>query len=299
GTPAGTVRVKDIVVGSAGSSPQRLTAGGSVLFFVANDGDGLKLWMSNGTEAGTRRVDPSSAALNPEELTFTGGALYYSADEEGSGREPYAVYPAFFGDCTPPHVTCPAGVTVEATKPAGADVSYSAGATDDSGAAPTVSYSPATGSTFPVGDNPVSVTATDAAGNSDTCSFTVAVKDSRAPIITCPADVVLSATGADGAVVDYPAAQATDTISSVTLSYSAPSGSKFPVGDNQVQVTASDASGNTASCTFNVKVNAASGGDSKDSGCGCTAGFTAEAPWLLLGLFAPWMARRRRFRAWS
>jgi MYXO-CTERM domain-containing protein len=44
-------------------------------------------------------------------------------------------------------------------------------------------------------------------------------------------------------------------------------------------------------------VNAASGGDSKDSGCGCTSGFAADAPWLLLGLFAPLMARRRR-SAW-
>jgi MYXO-CTERM domain-containing protein len=157
-----------------------------------------------------------------------------------------------------------------------------------------VSYSRATGTTFPVGDTTVTATATDAAGNADTCSFTVAVKDSKDPTITCPANVVVSATGEDGAVVDYPAAQATDTISSVTLSYTTPSGSKFPVGDNRVQVTASDSSGNTASCTFNVKVNAASGGDSKDSGCGCTSGFAADAPWLLLGLLAPLMARRRR-----
>jgi MYXO-CTERM domain-containing protein len=103
--------------------------------------------------------------------------------------------------------------------------------------------------------------------------------------------VVVSATGGDGAVVNYPAAQATDTISSVTLSYTTPSGSKFPVGDSQVQVTASDASGNTKSCTFHVKVNAASGGD---SGCGCTSGFAADAPWLLLGMLGPLMARRRR-----
>ncbi len=293
GTPEGTVRVKDLVAGIDGSSPQGLTAGGALLFFVANDGTGLKLWMSNGTEVGTRLVEPSTAALGPRALTFTGGTLYYSAEEAGSGRELYAVYPAYFGDCTPPVITtCPAGVTVEATKPAGADVSYSAAkATDDSGTPPTVSYSHPRGSTFPVGDNTVTVTATDAAGNSDTCSFIVAVKDSKAPTITCPANMVRSATGEDGVVVDYPAAQATDTISSVTLSYTTPSGSKFPVGDHRVQVTASDASGNTASCTFDVKVNAASGGD---SGCGCTSGFAADAPWLLLGLFAPLMARRRR-----
>ncbi len=241
-------------------------------------------------------MDPSTAATGPEELSFTGGTLYYSAEEASSGRELYAVYPAYFGDCSPPVITtCPANVTAEATKSAGAEVSYSAAVVTDDSGAPTVSYSRETGSTFALGNTPVTVTATDAAGNSETCSFTVAVQDSKAPTITCPANVVVSATDNDGAVVDYPAAQATDTISAVTLSYTTPAGSKFPVGDNRVQVTASDASGNTASCTFNVKVNAASGGgESPDSGCGCTSGFAADAPWLLLGLLAPLMARRRR-----
>jgi MYXO-CTERM domain-containing protein len=142
----------------------------------------------------------------------------------------------------------------------------------------------------------VSVMATDAAGNTNACTFTVAVKDTHAPTLTCPADVEATATGQEGAVVNYAPAQATDTVSDVTLSYTTPSGATFPAGNNRVQVTASDASGNSTTCSFTVKVNGASGGGGTGgSGCGCSSGFAAaDVPWLLLGALTPLMARRRR-----
>ncbi len=214
GTEAGTVRVKDIRAGSTGSSPQQLTAGGSLLLFVADDGSGPTLWLSDGTEAGTRAVD-AGAVKNPEALAFTGDAAYFSAEDGSKGRELYSVSTAFFGDCTPPD-------------------------------------------------------------------------------LTCPADVEATATSNAGAVVNYSPAQGTDSGSAVTLSYSMPSGSTFPVGNNRVEVTAADASGNRMSCSFSVAVKAADGGGEPDSGCGCTSGFTADAAWLLLGTLAPLLARRRR-----
>src|SRR5262249_46384662 len=54
GTAAGTVLVKDIYPGSAGSSLSSLTAVNSTLFFLADDGTtGWELWKSDGTGAGT------------------------------------------------------------------------------------------------------------------------------------------------------------------------------------------------------------------------------------------------------
>jgi uncharacterized protein (TIGR03382 family) len=291
GTAAGTVRVKDIRPGAESSSPAQLTAAGSVLFFVADDGTGSTLWLSDGTEAGTRAV-ASLTATDPQALTFTGDRLYFSAEDATSGREPYSVFPAIPLDCTPPAITCPANVTVEATGRSGATVNYTpATATDDGAVAPMVSYSQASGTAFPVKENEVTATATDAAGNTNTCSFKVTVKDSAAPSLLCPADVEATATSNEGAVVDYPAAQATDNVSDVTLNYSKASGATFPVGSNRVEVTATDASGNRASCSFTVKVAAAGGGN---SGCGCTSGLTPDAAWLLLGTLAPLLARRRR-----
>jgi len=49
-------------------------------------------------------------------------------------------------------------------------------ASDNSGAVPQITYSAASGSSFVFGTTPVTVTATDAAGNSVTCQFTVTVQ---------------------------------------------------------------------------------------------------------------------------
>lgn len=63
GTTAGTQRVKDINP-TASASPQSLTAVGSTLYFFATSNvDGLALWKSDGTDAGTTQVKaiPSNA----------------------------------------------------------------------------------------------------------------------------------------------------------------------------------------------------------------------------------------------
>ena len=86
-------------------------------------------------------------------------------------------------DVTPPVVTCPANiVTTTAPGQCAAFVSYSPTATDNSGRV-TVICSPASGSTFARGVTTVGCTATDASGNSASCSFTVAVQN-PAPTVT-------------------------------------------------------------------------------------------------------------------
>ena len=76
-------------------------------------------------------------------------------------------------DTTPPTFAL-APVTADATSSAGANVSYTAPATDNL-STPTVACTPASGSLFPIGDTAVNCTATDAAGNSTTGSFNVHV----------------------------------------------------------------------------------------------------------------------------
>ena len=54
GTVAGTVMVKDINPGVAGSNPFQLTNVGGTLYFVAQDGGGgADLWKTDGTASGT------------------------------------------------------------------------------------------------------------------------------------------------------------------------------------------------------------------------------------------------------
>src|SRR5262249_53917620 len=72
-------------------------------------------------------------------------------------------------------LTCPSNITVQATSPAGAVVTYtdtvSGGCTP-----PSVVCNPPSGSPSPVGTTTVTCPASDACGQSATCSFTVTVK---------------------------------------------------------------------------------------------------------------------------
>ncbi len=101
-------------------------------------------------------------------------------------------------------------------------------------------------------------TFTDASGNTSTATQHVSVKDVTKPIPVCPANITVAAntvvSGTSGRYVTY-AATATDNCSTPTLSYSPASGDFFAVGTHTITVTAVDAAGNTATCTFDVTVN--------------------------------------------
>jgi hypothetical protein len=106
-----------------------------------------------------------------------------------------------------------------------------------------------------LGENIVTLTVVDAAGNMATGTASVFVVDEIAPVILCPPTVVV-ATGTCEAVVDYPAPTATDNCSDVMVFILSgpPSGSVFPSGTTEVTWGADDNNGNTVFCSFNVVV---------------------------------------------
>ncbi len=61
---------------------------------------------------------------------------------------------------------------------------------------PTKTQSPAVGTTLSLGAQIVTLTATDAAGNTGACSFSVTVVDQTAPSISCPANATATSGGA-------------------------------------------------------------------------------------------------------
>jgi MYXO-CTERM domain-containing protein len=123
-------------------------------------------------------------------------------------------------------------------------------------------------------------------------------RDRLAPTLTCPAAVSATASEASGAAVTYAPAMASDNAGAPTLEYSHASGSTFPVGTTPVKVTATDAAGNRAECTFEVTVTRQDPGPAPQEeaeGCACTAsGPGAGALWSLLALLAGVSVRRRR-----
>ncbi|HNG96565.1 MAG TPA: HYR domain-containing protein, partial [Acidobacteriota bacterium] len=105
------------------------------------------------------------------------------------------------------------------------------------------------GSFFSVGSTMVTFTST--AGPS--CSFTVTVNDTEPPVVTCPTNITVLASSSAGAVVTF-TPTASDNCPGVVVTSDPASGSTFPVGTTIVTVTATDASNNTATCTFDVNV---------------------------------------------
>jgi len=93
-------------------------------------------------------------------------------------------------DNTPPSITCPANIVVDAIPgTCAAPVTFTVGAGDNC-SVPSVVINHASGSSFPVGTTTVNATATDAAGNSNSCSFTVTVKDVTPPVITLNGETI-------------------------------------------------------------------------------------------------------------
>ena len=86
-------------------------------------------------------------------------------------------------DTTPPALTLPPNLTVEATGPSGAAVTYSATASDLVDGSRPVTCDHPSGSTFPLGTTTVQCTSTDTHNNTAHGSFTVLVRDTTPPHI--------------------------------------------------------------------------------------------------------------------
>lgn len=160
-------------------------------------------------------------------------------------------------DTTDPVLSGVSGnITVEATSPSGAVVTYpAAGASDIADAAPTIAYSHPSGSTFPIGTTIVTVTATDASNNVSSAQFTVTVNDTTGPTIGAVSNITVTAPDLTGATVTFSLPSATDAGDPApTVAASPASGSFFPIGVTTVTVTATDAFANASTTSFTVTV---------------------------------------------
>ena len=134
----------------------------------------------------TDNVDGSVAVTlsNASGSNFALGTTTVTATAtDRSGNTATGSFTVTVRDTVAPVVTTPANITAEATSAAGATVNFAASVFDVGGA--TLSYSKAPGSVFPLGTTTVTVTATDAAGNTSVAKmFTVTVRDTTKPVFT-------------------------------------------------------------------------------------------------------------------
>ena len=97
--------------------------------------------------------------------------------------------------------------------------------------------------------------ATDACGNANTCTQTVTLVDTIAPVIIGCQNIIANALhGTTGNYVTYSATAVDGCFGPVPVTFVPPSGSFFPVGTTPVIGTAVDPCGNTNTCEFTVTV---------------------------------------------
>jgi len=184
---------------------------------------------------------------------------------DGNGNSASCSFTVTLKDVMAPVLICPANRTVNLNVNCQASLAnyISLSTVSDNCTAPTAitrTQSPATGTTLNgVGLTVVTITATDAVGNMTTCTFHVLRADVIVPTITCPASRTLElGAGCMATLPDYTSlASASDNCTAAadllkTQVSPTPGSTVSGLGTTIVTLRATDASGKTKTCTFNV-----------------------------------------------
>lgn len=223
-----------------------------VMYFIEPNGHTGLPWLVGEAREWPYAVELDTNVLEPGLYSVHARAVDVSGNSASYG------FDITVGGVPPPTLIVPENLTVEATRPTGALVRFNARATDFEGDPLPVTCNPRSGTIFPLGPTTVTCSASDSFGNSTAKSFTVTVVDTTPPTVTTPTELVANAVSPGGSPLEF-TATATDRVDrEIVPSCTPTSGSTFAVGDTTVTCSATDASGNTSTASFNVHVK---GGD--------------------------------------
>ena len=242
---------------------------GSDITAEATGANGAIVTYDPGTDDGGRPI----TCTPPSGSTFPLGTTTVNCSDGSS-------FTVTVVDTTPPELSLPADMTVEATSAAGAAVTFTATSFDLVDGSVPVLCTPPSGSTFALGTTTVNCSATDAHDNTSTGSFTVTVVDTTPPDITSVTvspntlwppnnqlvDVTVTATVTDlvdpAPIVRIYAITCDEAISASDTSITGPLTAELRAardgsGDGRVytlHIEAIDASGNRSTATVTVTV---------------------------------------------
>src|SRR5579883_573146 len=185
---------------------------------------------------------PSKFPLGTTEVTWTA--------MNAGGNTAQAVQKITIVDTTPPTLTAPPNVTVQATSANRTTVNLGLPSSYDAVGVESVTNDAPT--YFPLGQTVVTWKAIDLSGNVATAKQTVTVEDTTPPTIKAPGDITVNATGTL-TQVNLGQAVANDDTGISSLTNNAPQ-EGFPLGTTTVTWTAVDAGGNTANATQKITV---------------------------------------------
>ncbi len=128
------------------------------------------------------------------------------------------------------------------------------GSSDNCGST-TMTVSPSSFDCSDIGTNTVTLTITDAGGNSSNCTATVTVEDTMTPVAMCQ-DITVQLDASGNATITAADVDngSSDNCSSTTMTVSPSSFDCSDIGTNTVTLTVTDAGGNSSSCTATVTV---------------------------------------------
>ncbi|MEW5802576.1 MAG: HYR domain-containing protein, partial [bacterium] len=201
---------------------------------------------------------------------------------DGCGHETICSFTVTVQDDIPPEARC-RNITVQLDDSGNVSISTADvddGSTDNCQIAD-LSVDPSAFTCDNIGDNSATLTVTDTSGNIDTCTAVVTVQDITAPSVSnCPDDILVYNTpGQCGAEVNWEPPVFED-ICTVEVSSTHNPGDFFPAEceaaaqGTVVTYTATDPSGNTATCSFKVVVL----DTEAPVMSGCPADITVDAP---------------------
>jgi len=161
----GTVTVVD-------NSPPAVSCPASQTLDTCEDGAAATFQASASDNCGSAPVNCSRASGS----TFPVGQTPVACSTtDGSGNSASCNFTVTVrADATPPTISCPAPIVINACVEGGPVAHFNVGSADNCGLAP-VNCSHASGSTFPVGVTNVTCSATDRLGNTASCAFSVTV----------------------------------------------------------------------------------------------------------------------------
>ena len=180
----------------------------------------------------------------------------YSLD--ASGNIDSCSFTVTIADSTAPSITCIGNQTIAADVNCQitlADYTTSITTTDNCDSNPTVTQNPISGTLLST-DTTVWMYSTDSSGNIDSCSFTVTIADSTAPVITCISNqIVAGDTNCEITLTDYTGLiTTTDNCDGNPIVTQNPISGTLLSTDTTVWIYSTDASGNVDSCSFTVTI---------------------------------------------
>jgi hypothetical protein len=194
----------------------------------------------------------NNSTIELRSLRF-GDAAIYTGISRTAAETKRKYFDVSVEDLVPATINCPSNMTVECAGPGGTAVNFGAQAGDTCGNIVSFSANPSSGSMFPPGTTPVTVTVVDTGGHVTDCTFNVTVVDTTPPEIQCLSDRTFTAPSA--IIFSFTPGAFDNCDPNPTITCAPPSGSTFPPETTTlVRCTARDSSGNQSECSFNVTV---------------------------------------------